>query len=322
MDRGASRRDVALLRLVAQLYYERGLTQQDIAELTGFSVSKVSRLHREAREAGIVRITVESGDDDGNGLAARVSDALGVEIVVTPSNRSTVARAPQLCGAAAAPIVTDLLPNAGVVGWCAGRTLEALIRSMPNRSKPELLHVPVIGGGDSRNPHLDSSALVREVVDRIGGRFLPLYAPGILDSTSMRAALLAESHVARTVGLWADIELAVIGVSGPPEASASYFTVMDRVPPETRSDLTELGVVGDVIGHLYDIDGNVVPHDFTDRTLGMPLELIRKVPQVVAVLAGPTKVRSLIGLARTGLVHLVITDSMTAPATLDYLAGA
>ena len=62
--------DVEMLRLVAELYYQRGHGQIEIAELTGFSVSKVSRLLAQARETGIVRITVEPRTSELTPVAA------------------------------------------------------------------------------------------------------------------------------------------------------------------------------------------------------------------------------------------------------------
>ena len=50
----ASQRE--MLRLVSELYYVRELGQPEIAALTGFSISKVSRLLASARSAGVVRI--------------------------------------------------------------------------------------------------------------------------------------------------------------------------------------------------------------------------------------------------------------------------
>lgn len=314
-----ARGDVGMLRLVAQLYYERGLTQQDIAELTGFSISKVSRLHRQAREAGIVRITVEADDRDLAALEQELTDALGVRVHLTPGHRTSVQHASRLCGAAAAPIIADLLPDRGVVAWCGGNTIDALIASIPTTRRPYLSHLPAVGGGDASHPHLDSNGLIRRLVQRIGGRAYALNAPGLFDSSTTKQAVLAESNVAATVRLWLDVSLAVIGVSGPPDASADYFTIMDRATPEIRAELAGLGVVGDVIGHLFDLAGKLVGHEWSDRTLGMSLDEIARVPQVVAVLAGDTKARSLVGLARTGLVHTIVTDSVTAEGALELV---
>lgn len=47
-----------LLTRVAELYYEQGLTQEGISAELGYSRSAISRLLTEAREVGIVEITI------------------------------------------------------------------------------------------------------------------------------------------------------------------------------------------------------------------------------------------------------------------------
>jgi DNA-directed RNA polymerase specialized sigma24 family protein len=61
-----------MMRLVAQLYYVRELGQPEIAALTGFSISKVSRLLASARASGVVRISVE-GAGEFRGAACYLS---------------------------------------------------------------------------------------------------------------------------------------------------------------------------------------------------------------------------------------------------------
>jgi DNA-binding transcriptional regulator LsrR (DeoR family) len=68
-----------MMRLVAQLYYVRELGQPEIAALTGFSISKVSRLLATARAAGVVRISVEGTPASPTPLARALSEALGLE---------------------------------------------------------------------------------------------------------------------------------------------------------------------------------------------------------------------------------------------------
>src|SRR5690348_6783800 len=66
-SRSRAAEEHALLRWVAELYYEQQQGQADIAEVLGASVSKVSRLLAEARRRGIVTIHVEdsrAGESD------------------------------------------------------------------------------------------------------------------------------------------------------------------------------------------------------------------------------------------------------------------
>lgn len=312
------RSDSGMLRLVAQLYYERGLSQQDIAELTGFSVSKVSRLHRQAREAGIVRITVEADDREVKTLGENLSDALGIEVHVTPGQASTPLRESRLSGAAAAPYVMTQFPEQGVVGLSSGSTVDALVSSLPRFDAPELVFVPLIGGWDTEHPHLDSNALARRLATLTGGRAHSLYAPAMFDSADTRTAMVSEPTIRATVRLWSEVSVALIGIGSPPDTHSNYFTVMDRAEHRMRSELIRAGVVGDVVGHLFDVRGHLIEHEWSERIITPPIGDIRKM-RVVAVLAGSNKVRSLVGLGRTGLVDVIATDAPTAQGALDIL---
>ena len=55
--------ELPLLVKVARFYYEDGLNQDAITERLGLSRSKVSRLMAQARESGVVQITVIEPDD-------------------------------------------------------------------------------------------------------------------------------------------------------------------------------------------------------------------------------------------------------------------
>jgi DNA-binding transcriptional regulator LsrR (DeoR family) len=315
-------KDLTTLRTVARLYYEQGLSLQEIAALTDSSVSTISRMHRQARDLGIVRITVESEPEDLDALAARMRDTFGVAVHVTPGQPGTPEQASRLCGAYAAPFVTGLLPPHAVVAWTGGRTVEALISAVPLSRRDDLAHVPIVGGGDTRHSYLDPNTLINRLVERMGGTTYVLHAPSQLDTAGAAEAFLAESHIAATVEIWRRVTAAVVGITGPPTSSPGYFTAMDHAGAAFRDEMSALGVVGAIVGILYDIDGNVVPHDWTRRTLGMPIDVVRTVPQVIGVLAGRDKAASLVGLTRLGLADTIVTDSITAKAALALVGEA
>jgi deoxyribonucleoside regulator len=177
---GAGQRE--MMRLVAELYYVRELGQPEIATLTGFSVSKISRLLAAARAAGVVRISVEGAPVEPTPLASALSEALGVEVWVTPGQETTPALAARLCGVAAAPRLSAELPMEGAIGLTGGYTVESLIAALPAASRPGLVVVPLVGGWDSSNPHLNSNEIARHMAERIGAGVRLLHAPGLLDS--------------------------------------------------------------------------------------------------------------------------------------------
>jgi DNA-binding transcriptional regulator LsrR (DeoR family) len=310
-----------MMRLVAELYYVRQLGQPEIAGLTGFSISKVSRILAAARAAGIVRISVEGAPDEPTPLEAELAAALGVEVWVTPGHETAPAAAARLCGVAAAPRLVRELPEDGAIGLTGGYTVESLTGAIPAVSRPRVVVVPLVGGWDSSNPHLNSNEIARRLAERLGASVRLLHAPGLLDDEATTAALLADSAVTATTRFWGELRLALVGMSGAPRHIPGYGTVMDRLDDAGRSRLTARGAVGDVAGHLVRIDGSFLADEWERRTISIPVETLRRVPRVVGIAAGSNKVETIVAGARTGLLHVLITDEPTATAALALLAA-
>jgi DNA-binding transcriptional regulator LsrR (DeoR family) len=310
-----------MMRLVAQLYYVRELGQPEIANLTGFSISKVSRLLSSARAAGVVRISVEGAPSAPTPIARALAEALGLEVWVTPGHETTPALAARLCGVAAAPRLADELPAEGSIGLTGGYTVESLVGALPAISRPGAVVVPLVGGWDSSNPHLNSNDIARHMAERIGAAVRLLHAPGLLDDEATTAALLRDSAVTATTRFWGELRLALVGMSGAPRFAPGYGTVMDRLDEAGRTRIAGKGAVGAVAGHLVRLDGSLVQDEWERRTISIPIETLRRVPRVVGIAAGANKVETIVAGARTGLLHLLITDEPTATAALELIAA-
>ena len=306
-----------LLRLVAELYYVRELDQPEIAALTGFSVSKISRLLSAARAAGVVRITVEGAPQEPSPLARSLGEALGLEVWLTAGTETTPAVAAKLCGVAAAPRLAALIPDHGAIGLTGGYTVESLVSALPEAEKPHLTVVPLVGGWDSSNPHLNSNEIARQLAHRLGATVRLLHAPGLLDDEATTRALLADSAVTATTRYWNELRFAIVGMSGAPRFNPGYGTVMDRLDETGRARLEATGAVGDVAGHLVRLDGSFVSDEWERRTISIPADALRHVECVVGIAAGSNKVETIVGGARTGLLHVLITDEPTAAAALE-----
>jgi DNA-binding transcriptional regulator LsrR (DeoR family) len=309
------------MRLVAELYYARDLRQPEIAEMTGFSVSKVSRILAQARDVGIVRISIEPPTDEQPALARELGDRFGMGVWLTPGRETDPSAAARLCGVAAADHVAGWLPTGGTIGLAGGYTIDALASALPRRSLPELTVVPVVGGWDSRNRYLDVNELARRIADRLGAQVHYLHAPGMLDSEETKEALLRDSGVAATTSHWSRLDAALLGVSGGPTILPGYGTVMDRLDDANRQRLVGLGVVGDVSGHLIRVDGTIVEDEWSRRTIAISVDDLRRIPRAMVVAAGSNKQRSLLGAMRSGLASHLVTDRPTAEGILRLAAS-
>lgn len=317
----AATADREVMRLVAELYYGRDLRQPEIAEMTGFSVSKVSRILTQAREVGIVRITVDPPTEAQPPVAHELAERFGLQVWLTPGRESDPPAAARLCGVAGAEVVAGWIPEAGALGLAGGYTIDALASALPRRSQSGLTVVPVVGGWDARNRYLDVNELARRIADRMGAQVHYLHAPGMLDDEDTKDALLRDSGVAATTAYWSRLDAALLGVSGGPTLVPGYGTVMDRLDERGRRRLLELGVVGDVSGHLLRGDGTFVEDEWSRRTIAISVEELRRIPKVIVVAAGSNKLHSLLGTLRSGIVTHLVTDRATAEGMLRLAGG-
>jgi DNA-binding transcriptional regulator LsrR (DeoR family) len=97
---------------------------------------------------------------------------------------------------------------------------------------------------------------------------------------------------------------------------------MDRVSRAERRRLAGLEVVGDVVGYLVTIDGELIDDPWSDHTIAAPIADLRRAARLIAIAAGPHKVAGIIGASRSGLVHTLVTDEPTASAVIERLERA
>lgn len=321
MGRRANSQEDSMLRLVADLYYIRELSLKEISEITSLSPATISRMNKMARERKIVTISVATAASDFNGLSTRLYDALGTQFIITPGHHVDPVKGARICGAAAAPYVMERLPFDGVMGVSAGHTINGMLSSMSKEPHPRLKILPLMGGWNAAYPHLDANTLVSSMAEKLRATSLPLHAPALCDNLETRSAILLNDTVRATTERWDHLDVALYGVGAPGMLRTSTFAWTGSEDAKMANEFADLGVVGNILGHLYDVNGKVVEHDWTDRLITVSREQLERTKTSIGMLSGDDKVPALVGLARSGLSTLIITDDLTAQSTLEYLAA-
>ena len=317
---GAARRDAhrtedgrfppELMYSAASLYYLQDATQVEVAEQLGMSRATVSRLLAEARRVGIVRIDVVSPVvGNGTDLGARAAAALGLRYVrVAPymaRSSAATALAPALSSALAE---THLRPGDTLLVSSGRAVYESAQGPLPNL--PGVVVAPTVGGLDEPEAWYQTNEIVRQVAAKVGGTPVFLYAPA-LPGAELYERLVEDHSTHRVLELWRSAQCALIGVGAPPALRSSF--------PSFVPAAAVRGAAGDVCTRHYDDGGEPVTYEGTDRLLAIPLEVLRKVPTVIAVAVGVEKVRGIIAGARAGYFTELVTDIPTASALLSAL---
>jgi DNA-binding transcriptional regulator LsrR (DeoR family) len=212
-------------------------------------------------------------------------------------------------------VLGSLIEPDDVIGVAWGRTLHAMVRVLPPLARCTV--VQIVGSVPTSDLEVNSLDLARALADRAGGAVAALHVPMVVDSVDTAARLRAEPFVRETVQMFDHLDRALVSVGAwQPGQSA----LMDALPDTLRQELLDAGAVADVCTTILDADGRqVLAGDLPGRSIAITPDQLRAVPDVVAVVGGgavrATAVRAAL---RSGVLHRLITDSVTARALLDF----
>ena len=318
MTKITSNGELRLLVKVSRFYYEDGENQDAITARLGLSRSKVSRLLAQAREAGIVQISVVPPDQLFTDLEARLETRFGLKeaLVVESSATDTQEAVSRTIGTAAAGYLARAIGSRSTVGIAWGTTLYHLAAALPSYQLPDVQVVQIIGGLGPPDAEIHATELARHLSRALGCRMALLPVPGIVADQRTRETLLHDVHVQRAVQAFDHLDLAFVGV-GAPTPDSVVLRDGSIISQSELDDLLRKGAVGDIALRFFDADGRPVPSEINDRIIGMTLDQLQRTPRVVGVSGGPAKIPALRGALAGGLINVLITDSVTAERLLD-----
>jgi DNA-binding transcriptional regulator LsrR (DeoR family) len=308
---------LSLLAEVAMLYYEKRMKQSEIAAILDVSSSTVSRFLDEALREKIVEITINYPWQSSIELSARLEERFHLETArVLIADYKDDAQMLEGLGALASRYLISVLREDTKIGVSGGNTVYHTIRTLQIEPSAQRGIIQLGGVGNAEDSPLNAAGLVQLLAEAIGGVCHYLYVPMIVESNTVRNALMLEPHVRDTLELaeQADITLISIGAPGPelgqlnpayPSAPAS----VDKLEPGY--------IVGAINGQVFDVNGTVLDVDINKRVIGLELNSLIENKRVVAVAGGEPKALAILGALRGGFVDVMITDEKAARMILE-----
>lgn len=310
-----------LLVKVARLYYESNLTQARIAQRMRLSRQKVQRLLDSAKEKGVVRIVVEPLQGVHAELERALEERYGLAeaVIVETSNYNDQSVVARETGVGAADYLLRVVrpKDRIVLSW--GGTLLGMVNGLrrhPHRELHGVLVVQGLGGvvDPSRDTH--SSELTRRLAHFLGGRALLLPAPGVAGNRAARNAFQRESHVTAALEAARAADIAFVGI-GAPRQDSLLVREGSIVKWEELEELKARGAVGDLNLRYFDRVGKAIASDLDDRVVGLDLEGFRRIVRVIGIAGGAAKLDAIRGALAGRLVHVLVTDHITAQRLLE-----
>lgn len=319
MRRAAVDEDQEFMAKVAELYYLRDLTQQEIADRLGCSRPTISRLLRRSRAAGVVRIDVVHPNGRLHQVARELEKIFHLrDALVVPTRSESAAATRQALGQAATRYLERLLKGGEHIGISWGTTLAALVDQVrPRRLSPMV--VPLVGGLGQVTPGIHANDLARRLAAAYHGRVRLLHAPAVVAHQSVRDALLSDPAIRAVLELGRTVEVALVGIGALVRSStliqSGYFSTGDFTM------LRERGAVGDICTRPFTAEGVPADQMLEGRILAVDLVDLRRTPVVIGVAGGVEKAPAILGALRGGLIKVLVTDQAAARTVLR-MAGA
>ena len=150
--------DQFLLAEVAQLYYVRDLTQEQIAQRIGTSRSNISRMLKEARKQGMVEIRIHSPLRTVPGLQEELVSRLGLWeclVLAVPDRNSRIVEATDTVtqvAALAARYLQENIAEGTTVGLGWGRSVHRVVHNRFFREKRGVTVVQLMGSIGAPSP--------------------------------------------------------------------------------------------------------------------------------------------------------------------------
>ena len=303
--------DLDLVVRAAWLYYGDGLTQTQVAKRLFVSRQTVGRLLEAARAQGIVRVEFDARSLAALELASRLRDTFGLaDAIVVPRDDGApkpTGRVNERVASALAAYVRRYLHPGAVVGVGWGDTVA---RALSMLAEESLDGVTLASAAGSIQAIAQSMAGDPKLANHL--RVVP--APLIVSSPEAATTLRAESSVREILELAASATVTLTGIGSiGPAASAVRSKVLTE---EEVAGFAAHGAVGDMLGEWFDARGRIVTSATTERRIGLRLEQLRDMPNVVAVAGGRDKAEAVLGAIRGHFLKVLITDEPTAEQLL------
>jgi len=305
-----SEEEIERLIRVSRLYYDDGLTQNEIAKTMNVSRPLISKMLSRARDLGIVTITIKSPLQNNDLVASKLAAAYGLSgAFVVPEARADY-MTEQLILNQVSSIVLEKLQEADLVGLGWGFLMDSFVKQLPEfkksrRAGKKGLVCPLIGGGAVPNRGYNPNEIVNLFCEKTGMEAKYLFAPAFPLTAADRDHFMGTQNYREIAELWSGLDLAVIRISNypstPDHATATRF----------GKKLTQKRAVGALLSYFFDENGLFISGD-NDFCISIPLQDLKRASCVVGICSSNSSVASITGALRTGMFTHVVLDETKA----------
>lgn len=308
----------------AELYYRDGLSQQEISQKLHTSRTSISRALIQARNEGYVQIRIQYPEQSNLGLERELEEKYGLTeaLVAVPAYDQS---SEQEVAFQAVDYILRVLKKNMVLGMTWGRAMHGFVEQLAKDERLRSLSfqnvkiVPFLGTPgvtqlDSWDATTYSNTLATKVGNLLHCASYNLSAPMYVDGAKEKELIEGIDEIAKVLHMAETADIALIGI-GSMQKDSSIIKAGIRTEEEYK-ELMKKGAVGEIVGRIYDKNGQTVDENLRRKMIGISLDKIAKIPVRVGMSYGKDKIEAIKGAISGGLVNVLVTDVPTAELLL------
>lgn len=306
----------ALLAEVAELYYNQGMTQQEIAGRFDCNRFKIAKMIQSARDEGIVEITVHKPNKRHRQLEQALIEEfqLSTAIVLDIRDLSRAESMPAL-GKAAAMYLEQLLTPGSTIGVTWGKSIRCVVSAMEQKTQNPVNALQLCGCFHHLNTSDGSRSITHDIAIKMNGEYFYLNLPFYINDENARNAMLREPLIESTLKLSRKMQVVLTGVGS---RSSLPFNNPVLKPYISEADQQKApDCIGSIYGRVIDKDGRIADLGINEKLVSAALQDILTTPHKLAVAAGRHKTDILIACMKKHYINELITDRSTAEQILS-----
>lgn len=308
--------NAGIMAEIASLYFEQEMSQQEIADRLFFSRSKVSRLLSKAIKAKIVEITINYPLDRVFHIEYELKTLFALKEAIVMKNFGT---SPDMkmkrVSSIAAQYLDGIIKTHMPIGITWGETVFRVVSALKPSEQKDINVIQLMGSTEhDQNSAYDSPEIVRQMVEKYGGNYSQIYSPLVVENDIVRDSLCKEPMIRRVLdeAREAKVVLTSVGEFYNSRTKAWESSLTPTVKQKLRSE----GAVGVLLAHFIKLDGSLADEELDRKVIGISLEDLRNIENVVAVVTGVKKAMSVLGALQGGYIDTLIVDEELASEVL------
>jgi DNA-binding transcriptional regulator LsrR (DeoR family) len=150
--------------------------------------------------------------------------------------------------------------------------------------------------------------LVRDLADKLGGRYSYFSAPAVVSTPDLATALLESPQVRHALTLARSADVALLGIGEFDQGTSRIFLDHAELSEREREEARAKGAAGQLCGRFFDRSGHQLDLAVHRRILSLNLDEIAGIPTKVIVAGGAAKTAPTAAALRGDLIDVLIVD--------------